>query len=78
MSTMEAEYNDLSITMCKLLPFKQLVETVLTIIGINVEDLTTFKTTVWEDNTGALTLANMEPGRVTPRSKFYAIKMHWF
>ena len=27
---------------------------------------------------GALTLANMEPGRVTPRSKFYAIKYHWF
>ena len=27
---------------------------------------------------GALTLANMEPGRMTPRSKFYAIKYHWF
>ena len=27
---------------------------------------------------GALTLDNMEPGRMTPRSKFYAIKYHWF
>lgn len=27
---------------------------------------------------GALRLAGMEPGRNTPRSKFYAIKMHWF
>ena len=27
---------------------------------------------------GALTIANMEPGRMTPRSKFYAIKYHWF
>jgi hypothetical protein len=27
---------------------------------------------------GALTLANLEPGRTTPRSKFYAIKFHWF
>jgi hypothetical protein len=32
-----------------------------------------------EDNSGALTLANLEPaGRVTPRSKHYAIRLHWF
>mmetsp|Transcript_26713 Transcript_26713/g.63708 ORF Transcript_26713/g.63708 Transcript_26713/m.63708 type:complete len:111 (-) Transcript_26713:138-470(-) len=41
-------------------------------------NLLTFKTTVHEDNMGALTLAKLEPGRSTPRSKFYAIKMHWF
>ena len=38
----------------------------------------TIKTTVYEDNAGALTLAQMEPGRVTPRSKHYAVKFHWF
>jgi hypothetical protein len=27
---------------------------------------------------GALQLANMEPGRATPRLKHYAIKYHWF
>ncbi len=37
-----------------------------------------FKTTVHEDNTGALKLATMEPGRMTPRSKFYDVKVHWF
>ena len=37
-----------------------------------------FKTTVHEDNMGALRLAQLEPGRNTPRSKFYAIKYHWF
>lgn len=31
-----------------------------------------------EDNQGALTLAKLEPGLHTPRSKFYAIKLHWF
>jgi hypothetical protein len=47
-------------------------------VGISDEQVTKFKTTVWEDNVGALTLANMEPGRMTPRSKFYAVKYHWF
>ena len=27
---------------------------------------------------GGLTLANMEPGQMTPRSKFSVIKYHWF
>ena len=31
-----------------------------------------------EDNQGALALAKLEPGRNTPRSKFYALKYHWF
>jgi hypothetical protein len=70
MSTMEAEYNALSITMRELLPFKHLVETVARMIGLDVEDPTPFKSTVWEDNVRALTVANMEPGRITPRSKF--------
>jgi hypothetical protein len=47
-------------------------------MGLSKDQLTSFKTTVWEDNMGALTLANMEPGRMTPRSKFYAIRYHCF
>jgi len=33
---------------------------------------------VWEDNQGALTLANMELPRMTPRSKHIEVKYHWF
>ena len=33
---------------------------------------------VWEDNNGALSLANLEPGQCTPRSKFHDVKVHWF
>eukprot|EP00804_Cyclotella_cryptica_P018714 CCRYP_007209-RC/>CCRYP_007209-RC protein AED:0.30 eAED:0.29 QI:0/0/0/1/0/0/2/0/483 len=33
---------------------------------------------IHEDNVGALTLAGLEPRRMTPRSKHYAIKYHWF
>jgi len=32
--------------------------------------------TVWEGNT-ALTLENMELPRMTPRSKYIAVKPHW-
>jgi hypothetical protein len=78
LSTMEAEYNALSMSMKEVLPLKRLVQAIGHSIGLDEETVTTFKTTVWEDNAGALTLAKMEPGRMTPRSKHYAIKYHWF
>ena len=77
-STMEAEYNALSAAMKSVLPLLELLKTVAKGAGVSDEQVTKFKTTVWEDNVGALTLANMEPGRMTPRSKFYAVKYHWF
>jgi hypothetical protein len=33
---------------------------------------------VHEDNVGALALRKLEPRRMTPCSKHYAIKYHWF
>jgi hypothetical protein len=78
LSTMEAEYNALSVAMRSVLPFQALVNSVTKGIGMDNENLTSFKTTVWEDNAGALQLATLEPGRITPRSKHYAIKYHWF
>ena len=77
-STMEAEYNALSMAMKSVLPLLELLRVVGKQVGLSEEQLTSFKTTVWEDNAGALTLANLEPGRITPRSKFYAIRYHWF
>jgi hypothetical protein len=59
MSIMEAEYNALRMSMRELLPFKHLVEAVATMVGYEKSDMTTFKTTVWEDNMGALTLGRM-------------------
>jgi len=77
-STMEAEYNGMSMAMRDVLPFRQLFFAVARGVGLSDEMLTVFKTTVWEDNNGALTLAQMEPGQMTPRSKHYAVKYHWF
>ena len=60
--------------MKELLPFLNLVNKVARVVGLG-DQITTL---IHEDNMGALTLANLEPGRITPRSKFYAIKLHWF
>jgi hypothetical protein len=78
-STMEAEYNALSYAMRSVLPFKSTVHAIAAGIGISEHQLATFHTSVWENNAdGALVLANLEPGRITPRSKHYEIKNHWF
>jgi len=78
LSTMEAEYNALSMAMKDLLPLKRLVLEVAGAVNLPTDGVIQMKTTVWEDNTGALTLANLEPGRMTPRSKHYGVKYHWF
>ena len=65
LSTMMAEYYALSAAMREVLPLRDLVKTVATGCGISEDCLTTFKTTVWEDNAGALALAQLDPGQNT-------------
>ena len=77
-STMEAEYNALSTAMRDVIPLQELFRQLGNSIGIDDEIITTFNTVVHEDNQGAMTLAKMEPGRHTPRSKHYGVKVHWF
>ena len=47
-------------------------------VGLSVEFTANLHGKIFEDNVGALTLGKLEPGRMTPRSKHYAIKYHWF
>jgi hypothetical protein len=77
-STMESEYSALSSAMRDLLPLRELLIILLQSISARGSHKSTFRTTVHEDNAGALSLANLEPGRSTPRSKHYAVKLHWF
>lgn len=77
-STMEAEYSALSMAMRAAIPILEVCRYVIKNFDVAKDHLTTFKATVHEDNQGALRLAQMEPGRHTPRSKWYAIKHHWF
>jgi hypothetical protein len=77
-STMEAEYNELSMAMHDVLPLRNLAIEISKGVDMSGKTPTTFKTTVWEDNNGALKLATMEPGRMTPRSNAYGVRYHWF
>jgi hypothetical protein len=76
--TMMAEYYALSMAMREVLPLQELVQTVARGMDIDDKVQTNFKVTVWKDNNGCLTLANLNPGQSTPRSKFYDSKVHWF
>jgi hypothetical protein len=77
-STMHAEYIALSTAMRGLIPLQNQLREVCEHIGLDEEVKSTITATVWEDNTGALTLANLEPPRVTPKTKHFAVKYHWF
>jgi hypothetical protein len=77
-STMEAEYSALSTAIRDVLPIKMLATEISENVGLTQEPITHFWTTVLEDNAGVLKLATLEPGRMTPRSKLYGIKYHWF
>ena len=77
-STMMAEYYALSTAMREVLPLRNLIVAIADGMGIASMCRSTFKCTAHEDNSACETLANLEPGRVTPRSKFYDVKVHWF
>jgi hypothetical protein len=77
-STTEAEYNALSDSMREVLPLQELLQVIATTVGYQAALATNFQTTVHEDNAACLKLANLSPGQFTPRTKFYAVKMHWF
>jgi hypothetical protein len=68
-STMEAEYTALSVALRSVIPLLEVIRYVISSFKVTSDSLLTFKTTVHEDNQGALKLANLEPGRQTPRSQ---------
>ena len=77
-STMESEYTAMSMAMRSMVPLLAVIESVSGELQYTKHKLLTFKATLHEDNQGALILAKLKDGRHTLRSKFYAIKLHWF
>jgi hypothetical protein len=77
-STMESEYTALSMALRAAIPLIAVTKAVANGLAFTRDRILTFKATVHEDNQGAIILANLEPGRHTPRSKFYALRLHWF
>ncbi len=79
LSTMEAKYIALS-TSCQDL-FLLIDITKKLCKALQVETMQTrsqMHIKIHEDNIGALTLGKLKPRRMTPWSKHYAIKYHWF
>ena len=76
-STMHAEYIALSTGMRELLPVKNILEEICEILDIDRGNDTRV-TKVYEDNEGALKLATGPLAKVTPQSKHFAVKYHWF
>ena len=75
---MESEYNALSMSLQAAIPLMDIAVAVTNGLHHNTKNLVTFQATVHEDNQGAPALTKLEIGCHTPRSKFYAIKLHWF
>jgi hypothetical protein len=73
-----AEYNALAMAVREVIPLQNLSKGIIHSLRKSNVKLTTFhkilRTVVHEDNTGALKLVTMEPGWMTPRSKYYGIK----
>ena len=77
-SSVHAEYIGLSTAMRDIIPLRNTLTTVAAALGLPDDYSTSFKTRIWEDNNGCRTIANLEPGRFTPASKWYDISLHWF
>jgi len=61
-----------------VLPLQTLLEYLAKTIGYDKDVIANLNVTVHEDNAACLKLANLPPGQFTPRTKFYAVKVHWF
>ncbi len=77
LSTTKAEYIVLLQAMRALLPLHSLLCEVSSKMDLSVSNVSVVKTRVWEDNNGALLLAN-NPTKISVRTKHMAIKYHFF
>lgn len=75
LSTTEAEYIALSQSMRELIPLRRLISEISGNMSIRDSDVT-IKSTVFEDNNGAIKTATAE--RMSPRTKHIAVKYHFF
>ena len=77
-STMQAEIIALAACCRELIPIIDLVDEVGTAVGLAQSENPKMHVRIHEDNAGALTLAQTVPPQMTPQSKHYAVKTHWF
>ena len=76
LSTVEAEYCALSQALREFLPMRRTAEQICKAFDVDIGKTGTLKSTVFEDNSGALSIATAK--RVNPRTKHIATVYHWF
>jgi hypothetical protein len=76
LSTLEAEYIALSQAMRDLIPMRVVIQELSDFLNYNNQVIIRTHSNVFEDNNGALLLANVP--RLMPRSKHIAVKYHFF
>ena len=76
LSTLEAEYSALSVSMRTLLPLRSILIEILTELRVPIVFKSTIICRVFEDNNGALLLATKQ--RITNRTKYFLVKWHFF
>ena len=76
LSTLEAEYIALSQAMRELLPQRELLQEIGDRMGLSYTQPTILHSSVFEDNNGALQLA--QSPKISPRTKHIAVKYHFF
>jgi hypothetical protein len=64
--------------MREVVPLQMLLEFLAKTLGYDRDVISNIKVTVHKDNAASLKLANLPPGQFTLRTKFYAVKVHWF
>ena len=75
--SMESEYAALPVALRSAIPLLGLARCISKGLAFSGNRSITFQAPAHEDSQGALKLANLEEGRNTPRSKFYALRLHW-
>jgi hypothetical protein len=75
---MEVGYVALSTSCRDLFPLVDVTKEICSAFLLNLPDKTNMHILIHEDNVGTLILGQLEPQRMTPRSKHYAVKYHWF
>ena len=77
LSTQESECVALSCSLRDVIPIQNLVKDIVLAVGLDVDKLTfVTKSTVFEDNNAALTLATTK--KITPQNRHIGAKCHWF
>jgi hypothetical protein len=76
LSTVESEYVALSMAMREFLPMRRTAQEICGVFKINMGEKNQLLSTVFEDNTGCLSLAKAK--RMNPRTRHIATQYHWW